>query len=90
MPVSSVTVCASVSALPAAPVLNSATVAFICTSWPTLTAGAVLVNTKMPSDVAGSPSPVASCMKKPLLFSFVTTPRVTTPCPTSGLLLPLP
>ena len=42
------------------------------------TVGAELVNTKMPSDVAELPSPVASCMKKPLVSTAVTTPVVAT------------
>src|SRR5690606_36927307 len=55
----------------------------------TLTVGAVLVNTRMPSEVLGSLSGFGSCMKKPLFSSLVTTPRVVTLCPTRGLMCPL-
>lgn len=59
--VNSVTGLATVTALPAAPVLNSVTVPVICTRWPGETIGVLPVNTKMPSEVAGLPSPAASC-----------------------------
>ena len=74
------------------PVLNSITVPVTCTRLPTTAAagGAVEVNTRMPSDVAGLPSPVGSCMKKPLLSSFVTTPVVLTTWPASVLAAALP
>src|SRR6185436_14497649 len=87
---SSVTLCATVSVLPGAPTLNSVTVAETCTIWPAATLGSVLVKTKMPSDVAGLPSPVRSCMKKPLLLTLVTTPVVVMGWPTYGLDAPLP
>src|ERR1700759_5630214 len=87
---SSVTVWAAVSALLAVPTLNSETLPVSVTAWPALTVGAVLVKTKMPSDVAGSPSPIGSCRKKPLLFTLVTTPDVVTVWPTYGLVAPLP
>src|SRR5687768_13039977 len=62
---------------------NSTTVPVTATRLPTdaSAGGALDVNTKIPSDVFGSPSPVASgsWMKKPLLLTPVTTPRVTTP-----------
>ena len=61
--VNSVTGLAAVIVLAAAPVLNSVTLPVICTRWPGETMGAVLVKTKMPSEVAGLPSPVASWMK---------------------------
>jgi hypothetical protein len=59
---------------------------------PTVTEGAELVKTKMPSDVPGSESADASgsCRKNPLLFSAVTTPRVVTELPTSGETFPDP
>src|ERR1700712_4734502 len=87
---SSVTVWAAVSALVAAPPLNSDTEPETCPLWPAATVGCVLVNTKMPSDVFGSPSPVRSCMKKPLLSTWVTTPVVVSFWPGYGLVEPLP
>ena len=88
--VNSVTGWARVSALVAAPTLNSLTLALRRINWPTLTVGAVRVKTKMPSEVVGSPSPTGSCMKKPVLFSLVTTPLVVTVWPSKRLLAPLP
>ena len=84
---SSVTVRAMASVVP---VLNSVTWPLSWMRWPALTVGAVLVKTKMPSDVSGLPSPTGSCRKKPLLVSLVTTPVVTTVCPANGLVCPLP
>ena len=56
-------------------------------------AGALEVKTKMPSDVAGSPSPpFFICRKKPLDFRAVTIPLVVTlpGTPMSGDVTPLP
>ena len=56
-------------------------------------AGSVLpVKTKIPSDVLGSASALASgvWMKKPLLLTPVTIPVVVTVCPTTGEVAPLP
>ena len=67
---------------------NSCTVAVTVTSLPTAAAagGALLVNTKIPSEVAGSVSACASgvCRKKPLVLRAVTTPVVVTNCPSYG------
>jgi hypothetical protein len=54
--------------------------------------GGPTVKTKMPSDVAGSASTVASgsWMKNPSAFMLVTTPRVVTTAPTIGDVLPGP
>ena len=75
--------------------VNSVTVPVTRTRLPTaaLAGGAVEVNTKMPSDVAGLPSawPSAVCRKKPLLnFWAVTTPSVVTTAPSRGENRPLP
>ena len=74
------------------PGVNSVTVPCTCTSSPTATIAPPGVNTKMPSEVSGSASMLASgsWMKKPLLFSPVTMPRVTTMLPFSGETAPLP
>lgn len=76
------------------PGTNSTTVAVTWTRLPTAAAagGAELVKTKMPSEVSGSASTVASgsCMKKPLLLRPVTMPRVVTLLPTIGELAPAP
>ena len=73
---------------------NSATVPVTWTRLPTAAAagGAEKVNTKTPSEVAGSASTVASgsCTKKPFDFTPVTTPRVETELPTRGEAAPLP
>ena len=71
----------------------SCTFAVTLTRSPTFTVGAVLVNTKTPSDVFGSASTFASstCRKKPLLnFFAVTTPCTSTRWPTTGEARPLP
>jgi hypothetical protein len=60
---SSVTVCASVSALVAAPVLNSLTWPLTSIDCPTDTVGTLLVKTNKPSEVAGLPSPTGSWKK---------------------------
>src|SRR5713101_4610314 len=73
-------------AVAAPPGRNSLTVALTRTASPTLTeVGAVLVKTKMPSDVAGSASGFGSCMLNPFDRLAVTTPG-TLPkvCPTRG------
>ncbi len=60
---------------------NSATVPVTRTRLPTtaVAGGAPPVNTNTPSEVAGSPSSLAACRKKPLLnFSAVTMPSVMT------------
>ena len=77
------------------PGVNSDTVAVTRTRLPIAAAagGAVLVKTKMPSEVAGSASTSASavCRKKPLLnFSAVTMPSVVTLAPLSGDPRPAP
>ena len=65
---------------------NSWTDPTTVTSAPTPTAGAVDVNTKMPSEVSGRPSssPGADCRKNPFERSAVTMPRVWTAKPTDG------
>src|SRR6185312_2911959 len=71
---------------------NSITVPDTETPSPTATVGALEVNTKMPSEVFGSASLVASgsCKKNPLDFNSVTTPVVETKLPFSGEVEPLP
>ena len=64
---------------------NSVTGPLTSTSSPTATAGALLVNTKMASDVASSASGAGSCMLKPLLRTKVTMPgRALTAVPATG------
>ena len=73
--------------------MNSCTVPMTHTSFPTAAAegGAAEVNTKMPSDVAGSPSPLDGIWtKNPFDFRPVTMPSVWTVMLTSGDVLPLP
>jgi hypothetical protein len=69
----------------AQPGRNSLTVPVTRTRSPTATVGALPVNTKMPSEVAGSPSPTGSCMKKlrpPAGVTAVTIPStLPTICP---------
>ncbi len=71
---------------------NSLTVPRAATSSPTATAGVAAVNTKRPSDVAGSASAAASgaCRKKPFDLMPVTMPVVMTSCPANGDTKPLP
>src|SRR5687767_7237667 len=65
---------------------NSVAVPVTVTISPTATSGAPEVNTKIPSDVFGSASTVASgsCMKNPFDLRAVTTPELITPCPANG------
>src|SRR5581483_574216 len=53
---------------------NSLTMPLTVTESPILTVGALLVNTKMPSEVASSASGFGSCIQKPLLVLAVTMP----------------
>src|SRR5687768_10699259 len=71
---------------------NSVAVPVTVTASPTVTAGKPPTKTKMPSEVFGSASTVASgsCMKKPFDLRPVTTPEVVTPCPLKGEIRPLP
>ena len=72
--------------------VNSLTVAVTRRREPTETPGAMPVNTKMPSEVAGSASAASTdCRKNPLLNLIpVTTPSVSTNSPSCGLTAPLP
>lgn len=73
--------------------VNSSTFAVTRTRLPTaaLAGGALEVKTNTPSEVAGSPSSLALCRKKPLLnLRAVTMPSVTTFSPTYGETRPLP
>ena len=64
------------------------------TTCPALTRFELPVKTKIPSDVAGLPSPVASWMKKPLFAAVPSKSPTTTPCvvtsPVSAAFEPLP
>jgi len=72
--------------------LNSTTEPSTFTKSPTFTVGVADVKTKMPSDVAGSASAVASgsCRKNPLFFFAVTIPVVRMLLPATGDAAPLP
>src|SRR5258708_7470838 len=73
--------------------MNSATVPLTHTVLPIAAAvgGALDVNTKMPSEVAGSPSPGEGiCMKKPLDLRPVTMPLVVMAASFRGEAFPLP
>src|ERR1700674_1541517 len=74
--------------------MNSCTVPVTLTELPIAAAagGALEVNTKMPSDVSGLASTLASgvCRKKPLLRRPVTMPVVVTELPAKGEVAPLP
>ena len=73
--------------------MYSSTVPVTRTRLPTaaVAGGALLVNTNTASDVAGSPSSLAACRKKPLLnLIAVTMPSVTTRLPLCGDSRPLP
>jgi hypothetical protein len=59
----------------APPGRNSCTVPCTRTESATATAGAELVKTKIPSEVAGSESGLGSCIQKPFVLLAVTIPR---------------
>src|SRR5215471_3160232 len=70
---------------------NSSTAPDTFTCCPTETVGVADVNTKMPSEVATSPSPSPSCMKNPLPTTCVTMPgTLVTHCPLKGETWPRP
>src|SRR5687767_14772494 len=65
---------------------NSVAVPSTATASPATTVGALDVNTKIASEVAGllSSLTTTSCMKKPFVFRAVTMPVVLTNCPAKG------
>src|SRR3954471_13692559 len=69
----------------APPGRNSWTRAFTVTASPTLTAGAEVLKTKMPSEVASSASGFGSCIQNPFVVLATTTPgTLDTTCPDLG------